>query len=149
MPVMKKYFIILICLFILPKLKAQQLVQERLYKAGTTNRSFASSSLTREENIVMFGAETITTGIQNYLFLIKSNTDTLWLRKGDLNSVGNGIKQAPDSGYVVHFTKRYTSPTASGPVLQKFDKNAMTIHKEQMMRGIICFRKPTYLTTLR
>jgi hypothetical protein len=120
---MKRCFIILICLFILPKVIAQQLVQERLYKVGGTFRNFTSSSITREGNVIMFGVETTTAGIQSNLSLIKANTDTLWIKNGSLTSVGQGLKQAPDSGYVVHFTKRYTSPTASGPVLQKFDKN--------------------------
>jgi hypothetical protein len=120
---MKRCFIILIYLFILPKVIAQQLVQERLYKVGTTGRNFASSALTREGNVIMYGGETTTTGTQSYLSVIKSNTDTLWIRNGSLISVGQGLKQAYGSGYIVHTTKRYTSPSASGPVLQKFDKN--------------------------
>ena len=105
------------------KVIAQQLVQERLYKIGVTGRNFASSSVTWEGNIIMLGGETTTTGTQSYLSLIKPNTDTLWIKKGSFISIGQGLKQAPDSGYVVHTTKRYTLPTASGPVLQKFDKN--------------------------
>jgi hypothetical protein len=119
----KSLVLLLFGFSILTETNAQQLVQERLYKVGTTVRSFASSALTREGNVIMFSVETTSMINQNYLSLIKPNTDTLWIRKGDLNSVGNGLKQVPDSGYVVHFTKRYTSPTASGPVLQKFDKN--------------------------
>ncbi|MBK0402238.1 T9SS type A sorting domain-containing protein [Adhaeribacter sp. BT258] len=123
---MKKILLLLCCLNFLTLVKAQQLVQERLYKIGNSNKGLVASSLTREGNVVITGSYTFNPGYQSIFTLVKPNTDTLWMRLGPLIALGGiGIKQTINSGYVVYTTKVNTSPTTSGTALLKYDGNGM------------------------
>ena len=118
---MKRLFLLFCCLGLFLFANAQHIVQEQVYKVGNSYRNFGSSLLTREGNVFMTGAYLENSIGHSYLSLIKPDTDTLWSRNGPQISIGLGIQQAPGSGYMYYTTKRYTSPTASGTILQKYD----------------------------
>lgn len=102
---------------------AQQIVRERIFKIGNSGRSFGASTTTREGNIVFTGGNGTTSGTQSIIALLNPNVDTIWLKQGPLISIGLGIKQTSNSGYMYYATKRYTAPTASGTILQYYDSN--------------------------
>lgn len=104
----------------------QQLVNERLYKLGNTQRGFGSSTLTREGNIILTGSYLINPGYQSMLILVKPNGDTLWLRNGPLLQTGGiGVKQPTGKGFTIYTTNRYPSPILTGTILQKYTGNGM------------------------
>ena len=121
---MKKLFIILGLLCYLSTANAQVLVQEKLYKLGNTFRSFGNSTLTKQGNVLIAGGSISSPSHQSLLILINPNGDSIWTKNGPLVSTGGfGVKQSPNNEIVLYTTKRYTSPAASGTVLQKYDGN--------------------------
>ncbi|HYH55207.1 MAG TPA: hypothetical protein VD772_01265, partial [Anseongella sp.] len=109
---------------------AQQLLQERQYRADGLPKFMASSVPDGQGNILFSGMTLQSSFYKSSFLLVKPDTDTLWTRKGpdELHNSTQGLLATPGGDFLFHATKKHpTSLSTVGTLLHKFDRNGQPL----------------------
>ena len=100
---MKRIFLVLGLIISISQLKAQQLVQERVFNIHNTRTAVNTSCLTKQGSVLFSGNYTVNSGGYRHEFmLVKPNLDTLWTKRGVLFCSGSHeIKEKPSGGFAL------------------------------------------------